>query len=59
MSTNDNYDPDKEKQQHEAAAAAAGAAGSVLGCLGFMFMPWTIFIVIFVLLAVVWMFVRH
>ena len=54
MATNDNYDPDREKEQHDAAAGAGTAAGTALGCLGFAFMPWTLLIVIFVILAIAW-----
>jgi hypothetical protein len=54
MSTNDNYDPDKERDQHEAAAGAGTAAGTALGCLGIALMPWSFLILIFAILAIAW-----
>ncbi|HZZ41577.1 MAG TPA: hypothetical protein VFE58_01445 [Tepidisphaeraceae bacterium] len=58
MASNDNYDPEKEKAQHEDAVAAGTAAATGLGCIGFMLMPWTILVVIFALFIVIWMFIR-
>jgi hypothetical protein len=58
MSTNDNYDPEKEKEEHEAAEGLGTAAATGLGCLGLAFMPWTMLIVIFIILAIAWFIFR-
>ena len=58
MATNDNYDPEKEREQHEAVEGAATGLGTALGCLGFAFMPWTFLIIVFAILVACWMFFK-
>lgn len=57
-STNDNYDPTKEKAEHEAAEGLGAAAATGLGCLGFAFMPFTFMILIFLVFVVSWVIYR-
>jgi fatty acid desaturase len=58
MATNDNYDPDKEREQHEAAVGAGTGAAMGLGCLGVALMPWTFMILVFAILAIAWFFFK-
>ena len=55
MATNDNYDPEKEKAEHEAEAGLGTAAATSLGCLGFALLPWSLLVVFFFILVVAWM----
>lgn len=59
MATNDNYDPEKEKAQHEAAEGVGTAAAAGLGCLGVALMPWTFLILVFIVLGIAWFFFKH
>ena len=59
MSTNDNYDPEKDKAIHEEAEGLAAAAGTGLGCLGIALLPWSLILVVIVVVGVIVYIVRH
>lgn len=58
MSSNDNFDPIREKEEHQDAEAGLAAAATGLGCLGLAFMPFTFMIAIFLLFVISWIVYR-
>lgn len=58
-SSNDNYDPEREKAEHEVAAGAGTAAGTGLGCLFVSLLPWSLLALIFAIIVVIWLFWSH
>jgi hypothetical protein len=58
MATNDNYDPEKEKAEHDAEAGLGTAAATGLGCLGVALLPWSLLVLFFLILIIAWFFYR-